>query len=114
MSKAIEKNTIPMFQFRSLTYLDKTYKAWVCVCLETGSTTTADAPEETESEMLELLEDESDYAIKHRNLTNLFSSPAFFDKWIDWQSATPQAQHCIKSDREEVRGILYMRREVAK
>lgn len=101
---------IPMFQFRALAYKDETYKLWVCVCLETGSTTTADTPEENEKEMLELLEDESDYAIEHKNLKNLFSSPAPFGKWIEWQSAIPQAQHTVNSDRGKLRGILYLRR----
>ena len=76
---------VPFVQLRLLGEFDEKYKTFVAYCLETGSVVTADDPKSLREEMKELLEDELSSAFETKNLTNLFSSPAPFDKWIKWQ-----------------------------
>ena len=79
--------TVPFVKLRVLAEYDEKYKTHVAYCLETGSVVTSDDPNALKDEMKELLEDELMYALETKNLTNLFSSPAPFDKWIKWQEA---------------------------
>jgi hypothetical protein len=76
---------IPFVQLRVLAEFDEKYKTFVAYCLETGSVVTDDDPEALKEEMKELLEDELSFAFETKNLQNLFSSPAPFDKWVKWQ-----------------------------
>jgi hypothetical protein len=72
---------------RVLAEYDTSYNSHVAYCLETGTVVTADSPEELRSMMKELLEDEVSFAIEHKNLTNLFSTPASYDVFVKWQEA---------------------------
>ena len=110
MLSAIKEKILPMFQFRVLIEHDEKYKAWVAYCLETGSVTTADDADTVESEIIELLEDESSYAIQRKNLANLFNSPAPFEKWEAWQVGIPHIKKQIEDGRHKLLGILYIRK----
>ncbi len=74
-------NDFPTFRFRVLPYYDSAHKYFVAQCLETGSITTAEDSETVMEMMVELLEDEASYAVKHDNLGNLYSAPAPKDVW---------------------------------
>jgi hypothetical protein len=72
---------------RVLAEYDATYQTHVAYCLETGNVVTANNSEDLKLMMKELLEDEVSFAIKHKNLTNLFSNPASYDIFVKWQRA---------------------------
>lgn len=72
---------------RVLAEYDTSYNTHVAYCLETGSVVTADNSRELKLMMKELLEDEVSFAIEHKNLTNLFSTPAAYDIFVKWQEA---------------------------
>lgn len=76
---------VPFIQLRVLAEFDEKYKTFVAYCLETGSVVTADDADSLKDEMQELLEDELSFAFETKNLANLFSSPAPFEKWVKWQ-----------------------------
>ena len=80
-------HTVPFIKLRVLAEYDSKYKTHVAYCLETGSVVTSDDPDALKGEMKELLEDELMFALQTKNLTNLFSSPAPFDKWEKWVEA---------------------------
>jgi len=83
-------HAVPFIRLRVLAEYDEKYKTHVAYCLETGSVVTSDEPDELKEEMKELLEDEIMFALQHKNLANLFSSPAPYDKWIKWKEAAQQ------------------------
>jgi hypothetical protein len=83
---------IPFFQLRVLGEFDEKYKTFVAYCLETGSVVTAEDPKSLKEEMKELLEDELSFAFETKNLANLFSSPAPFDKWTKWQEISEKVK----------------------
>jgi hypothetical protein len=85
MSKPYQ--TVPFVKLRVLAEYDDRYKTHVAYCLETGSVVTSDDPNALKNEMKELLEDELMFAFQTKNLNNLFSSPAPFDKWVKWQES---------------------------
>jgi hypothetical protein len=72
---------------RVLAEYDATYQTHVAYCLETGNVITASDPADLKMMMKELLEDEVSFAIEHKNLTNLFSTPAPYDIFVKWQQA---------------------------
>ena len=78
---------VNLFTFRVLTEKDSTYGYSVAHCLETGTVVTADDHETVVEMMLEVLQDEILYALKHRDYSNLFSSPAPADVWQKWKEA---------------------------
>ena len=86
-----EKMPEPFFEpFRVLKYYDEKSKFFVAHCLETGNVVSAD-DENTLTDMIkELLEDEISYAIVHKNLKNLFSSPAPLDIRTSWYKAAQE------------------------
>lgn len=74
-----------LFNFRGISKWDSEHEMFVAYCLETGSTATTDESREEAMQMLyEVLEDEVQHAIKHKNLTNLFSAPLPLDFWKEW------------------------------
>jgi hypothetical protein len=77
----------PVINLRVLALYDTNYKTHVAHCLETGSVVTADTKEVLKKMIQELLEDEISYALQTKNIANLFSSPAPFDLWLQWQEA---------------------------
>jgi hypothetical protein len=84
-TQAIEPST--MFNLRVLLRYDEKYEIHVAHCFETGSLVTADTSEEAKDMIRELLEDEIDFALKTRNVKNLFSTPASLDVLIQWMEA---------------------------
>ncbi len=76
-----------MFRFRVLLEQDSDYNVFVARCLETGGITTADDSETAKDMMQELLMDEVIYALEHRDLANLYSSPAPYDVWTRCRNA---------------------------
>ena len=84
--------SVPFVKLRVLADYDEIYKTHVAYCLETGSVVTADGPEELKSEMKELFEHEIMFALESRNLANLFSAPAPFEKWVKWLEAAREAR----------------------
>ena len=86
-----EKELEPFFRpMRVLLEYNQAYKIWTAHCLETGSLITADSPGMATEMIKELLEDEISYAIEHRNLRNLYSSPAPMDVWTKWLQAAKE------------------------
>lgn len=75
------------FRLRILARYDEHFKIYVAQCLETGSVATADDQDTLLEIMTELLEDEIGFALQHKNLSNLFSTPAPHDVWIKWRKA---------------------------
>lgn len=80
----------PMFNLRVLLRYDENYKVHVAHCIETGNVVTADSSDEAKTMIKELLEDEILFALKHRNIKNLFSSPASLDVLIQWMNAAQE------------------------
>jgi len=76
-----------LFCFRVLLRFDTKYEVYVAHCLETGNVVTSDSPEEAEEMMKELLEDELLFALRNRNLKNLYSSPAPLEVRMQWAEA---------------------------
>jgi len=85
-------HTVPFVKLRVLAEYDERYKTHVAYCLETGSVVTSDDPDALKGEMKELLEDELTFAFQTKNLTNLFSSPAPFDKWVKWKESAEKQE----------------------
>ncbi len=87
------KRTLPeemfktLFSLRVLLRYDEKYKIHVAHCVETGSVVTAESPNDACDMIKELLEDEISFALKHRNLKNLFSSPASLEVLVQWLNA---------------------------
>jgi hypothetical protein len=84
-----EKNATDqsLFSFRVLLRFDAKYRVHVAQCIETGSIVTADRQEDLKEMIVELLEDEVSFALKNKNLSNLFSSPAPVEVWTQWVNA---------------------------
>jgi len=99
---------VPFIQLRVLAEFDDKYKTFVAYCLETGSVVTADDADSLKQEMKELLEDELSFAFETRNLRNLFSSPAPFEKWVKWQEAAE------KQEPESIELVLDLAKPVRK
>ena len=76
-----------LFSFRVLLRFDQKYCVHVAQCIETGSIVTADRQEDSREMILELLEDEVAFALRNKNLANLFSSPAPVEVWEQWMEA---------------------------
>ncbi len=118
----MEQKLEPLFRVRVLVEYDPTYQVHVARCLETGSVVTADDAETAWEMIRELLDDEISYAIEHRNLSNLFSSPAPLDIWVRWRdlvrnSQVPTENVMIKAqelrfDRPEVETEVAMARTI--
>lgn len=86
-----ERNLEPFFRpMRVLLEFNQAYRIWTAQCLETGSVITADSSDMAKEMIKELLEDEISYAIEHRNLKNLYSSPAPIDIWTKWFQAAKE------------------------
>jgi hypothetical protein len=86
-------NLEPKFiQLRVFTEFSEAHKVFVAYCLETGGVVTADDEDTLKDMMKELLEDELTYALRHKNLANLFSSPAPLDIWKKWYEAAKKGQ----------------------
>ena len=81
-----------LFNLRVLLRYDEKYAVHVAHCIETGNVVTADTPEDAQEMMKELLEDEIAFALQHRNLRNLFSSPAPLDVVIQWVNAAQEKE----------------------
>ena len=84
------KNQSNLFNLRVLLRHDEKYGVFVAHCLETGSVVTAESSEDVRRMIQELLEDEILFALKHRNLKNLFSSPAPLDVLLQWMKAVKE------------------------
>lgn len=99
-----KQSEVPFFRVRVLLEFDETYKVFAAHCLETGNVVTADSTEEAREMIKELLEDEISFAIEHRNLKNLYSSPAPLEIWQKWMQAakekTPEIIHLNSSAHE--------------
>jgi hypothetical protein len=78
---------INLFTLRVLIEKDSTYGYFVAHCLETGNVVTADDSKTVTQMMLEVLYDEVAYALKNKDYTNLFSSPAPSPIWEKWSDA---------------------------
>lgn len=76
-----------MFNLRVLLRYDEKYGVHVAHCFETGSLVTADTSDEAKEMIRELLEDEIDFALKTRNVKNLFSTPASLEVLVQWMEA---------------------------
>ncbi len=87
---------LPMFRFRVLLVWHAEYKVFVAHCLETGSVVTADDIETAQDMIVELVEDEVEFTIKHGNLRNLTSSPAPILLWKEWVDAVRAGSQIIK------------------
>jgi hypothetical protein len=87
MSNVQQDHVTALFSLRVLLRYDKKYAVHVAQCLETGNLVTADTSNEARAMIKELLEDEIAYALKHRNLKNLFSSPAPLEVLVQWVNA---------------------------
>lgn len=72
-------------RLRSVVRYDENYKVFIARCLETGSVATGDTAELAGEILSELLDDEVAFAIEHNNLSNLFSSPASPEVWLEWE-----------------------------
>lgn len=55
-------------------------------CLQTGSVVTANDVPTAQSMMVELLRDEVSYNLQHKNMHNLFGTPAPFEIWEGYHS----------------------------
>ena len=82
----------PLFDLRVLLRFDENSRIHVAQCLETGNVVTADSAEEARLMIKELLEDEIHFALKYRNIKNLFSSPAPLDVLVQWVQAANEQQ----------------------
>ena len=76
-----------LFNLRVLLRHDEKYGVHVAHCIETGSVVTSESPESACDMIRELLEDEILFALKQKNLRNLFSSPAPLDVLVQWINA---------------------------
>lgn len=76
-----------LFNLRVLLRHDEKYDVHVAHCIETGSVVTADSSQDARLMMKELLEDEIAFALKNKNLKNLFSSPATLEVVVQWLNA---------------------------
>ena len=98
----------PLFNLRVLLRYDEKFGVHVAHCIETGNVVTADSPPEVIEMMKELLEDEISFALRHRNLKNLFSSPAPIEVLLQWvhaaQSRDPDTVF-LDVDFKELEGL---------
>lgn len=78
---------ICLFKLRVLVAYESDYRYFVAHCLETGTVATADDSATVREMILEILHDEIAYALKHRDLLNLFSSAAPLAVWCRWIKA---------------------------
>lgn len=104
MSTANEKSFFS--PFRVIVEFDKNHQVFVGRCLETGSVVTADDPETADRMIMEVLVDEVEFAIKHKNFANLFSSPAPPDVFVRWRELTKETKPdtvFIKMDARELK-----------
>jgi hypothetical protein len=81
-----------LFNFRVLLRHDAKYGVEVAHCIETGSVVTSTSREEALEMMKELLEDEVSFALRNKNLKNLFSTPASLELRIQWAEAATKAR----------------------
>jgi predicted RNase H-like HicB family nuclease len=89
---------IPLFNLRVLLRVDEKYGVHVAHCIETGNVVTADSEEEARTMIKELLEDEISFALTHRNLKNLFSSPAPLEVLVEWMNAAQESKDTVELD----------------
>jgi hypothetical protein len=78
------------FNLRVLLRYDETYDVHVAHCIETGNLVTADSSQDACRMIKELLEDEIFFALRKRNLKNLFSSPAPLEVLVQWLNAAQE------------------------
>jgi hypothetical protein len=76
-----------LFDLRVLLRYDTKYNVHVAHCIQTGSVVTSDSQDDVLEMMKELLEDEISFAIRNKNLKNLFSSPAPLEVHLQWLQA---------------------------
>lgn len=81
-----------MFYLRAVVSLNEEYGVFVGRCLETGNVATADDAETCEEMMRDLLIDECSFAVRHRNIANLFSHPSKTSVWLDWYRLRKSAE----------------------
>jgi hypothetical protein len=86
-TRPIHEETYPLFNLRVLLRYDEQYAVHVAQCIETGNLVTADSKEDACEMMKELLEDEISFALKHKNIKNLMSSPAPLTVLVQWLEA---------------------------
>lgn len=84
------KGLLSLFDLRVLLRYDDKYRVHVAHCIETGNVVTSDTQQEAHEMMKELLEDEISFALKNRNLKNLFSSPAPLEVLLQWMKAAKE------------------------
>lgn len=97
-----------LFNLRVLLRYDEKFSVHVAHCIETGNVITADSPQQATEMMKELLEDEISFALRHKNLKNLFSSPASIEVLMQWvhaaQSKDPDTVF-LEVDFKELEGL---------
>jgi hypothetical protein len=97
-----------LFNLRVLLRYDEKFSTHVAHCVETGNVVTAESAEQATEMMKELLEDEISFALRHRNLKNLFSSPAPIEVLMQWvhaaQSRDPETVF-LDVDFKELEGL---------
>jgi hypothetical protein len=81
---------LTLFSLRVLVRHDTKYDVHVAHCIETGGVVTGTSPTEVSEMMKELLEDEISFALRNRNLKNLFSSPAPMEVLFQWMKAAKE------------------------
>lgn len=82
----------PLFTLRTIAQRDVKHGMYVAYCLETGNVTTADDMETAIDMMREVLDDEVRYAMLNRSVKNLFSCPADFYWWRQWEAVLDEPQ----------------------
>ena len=89
-TRLTHENLSTLLNFRVLLRRDEKFAVDVAHCIETGNVVTADSPEEAVEMMKELLEDEISFALRNKNLKNLFSSPAPIEVFVQWVRAAQE------------------------
>lgn len=92
----VARSLATLFDFRVLVRYDQKFAVHVAHCIETGTVATANSPEDASAMMRELLEDEVMFALRHRNLKNLFSSPAPLEVHLEWIKAAQREEPKIE------------------
>ena len=90
------KELLTLFRFRVLLEFHPEYACFVAQCLETGNIVTADDIDTAQSMIVELLEDEVEFAIEHKNVRNLTSSPSSILIWKRWTDSIREGSEIIK------------------
>ena len=116
MSEGVSADEYPFFPLRAVLEFDPNYQVCVGRCLNTGSVATADDMDTAESMLMELLQDEIEFAVEHKNFTNLFSAPASPDVWAKWANLAakeePKKMYIsitaeeLKLDKPEIKGEI--------